>query len=395
MQKSEVRKKRIPGTKELFAQLKQITDGLNGLDEEIRECQDKLHVLVVNERTNSPRAKLLSELKEVKEVATALRNEKRSNQVTINDAKDKIGALRASMTQHQGGYDSIDKINKKLEDLELKLISTSVNAREEEEIASNMTQLRGQKNRLAEMENNVKTIDALDATIKECKAKMNEISKELAAKMAVFDSVKAELEKLAESSKIKSPEVAKLETRLTALKTQKADMIKARNAKRDEIHDVEVEFDKFETELHIQKSLEDQKDVIRKTINALKVDKESLLKEQSAYDPEVYDSLIYSVSKLKKSGRFSLEIDLVTHLMKYGIAIPNSIASLDQTIELLNQKKLESRDTFGEKKAKIGGAIAEIDAKIQVEVEKLNALPATNYEVLKKRGFRSEVKSKI
>ncbi|ELA41095.1 uncharacterized protein VICG_01888 [Vittaforma corneae ATCC 50505] len=394
MQKLETKRKRIPGTRELLTQIKQISEDIGSLETEIKACHDKINAIIAQEKSNSPKAKILSELKEAKDVVEKIRAERKNYQYLIKDAVGKIESLKGATSWVQGGYDSIDKINRKLEDLELKLISTSISAKEESEIAASMASLKTQKSKLSEMENNSKTIEALEVSIKEFKKKLSELGNELGKKLVVIDSLKADLDKLAESSKVKSPEIIKLKNRIASLEAQKSELSKVRNAKREEIHVMEEEYSKFEVELMVQKSLEEQKDGIRKTINALKVEKESLLNEQSAYDPKMYDSLIYSINKVKKSGVFSLDIDLVTHLMKNEIPIPNSIESLDKTIELLNKKKAESQQSFDEKRGKISAFVADIDSKIGAEVEKLNALPATNFEVLRKGGFKPASKSK-
>lgn len=395
MEKPEIKKKHIPGTRELYTQIKQITDDINALEGEIKSCQDKIHTIVLHERNASPKAKFLSELKELKETVESIRGERRNYQNLINEAKGKIDSLRSSVSHIHGGYDSIEKINTKLEELELRLISSTITAKEENEIASNMANLNSQKNKLSEMENNLKTIKSLEASVSEYKAKLGELSKELGLKLAMVDNVKSELDKLAETTKEKSPEIVKLENKISALKTQKSELAKVRNSKREKIHSMEEEYSKFEAELLIQKSLEDQKDVLRKNINSLKAEKDSLLNEQSAYDPKIYDSLIYSFNKVKKSGVFNLDIDLVTHLMKNNIPIPNSIESVDNTIALLQKKKQESIESFEGMKSKASKALAEIDAKIEAETEKLNALPQTNYEILKKGNIRPSFKSKV
>lgn len=395
MEKSEIRKKRIPGTRELFSELKRITESIQSIEDEIKSQQETIRNLMAEERKNSPRAKIFSDLKEAKEIIDTLRMEKKNQQAIVDDAKSKIQQLRESMGQVQGGYDSIDKINKRLEDLELKLIATSINAKEENEIASSMSALNEQKSRLSDMETNVKMLESLDETIKSARGKIGEINKELMAKNTAVDSLRAELDKLSEESKTKSPEVTQLENKIAALKTQKSDLVKQRNTKREEVHTAELEYSKFEAELLIQKSLEEQKDSIKKRISDLRAEKDALLNEQSAYNPEVYDSLVYALEKIRKTGRFTLEIDLVTQLIKYGMPVPNNAEVLDKTIAKLNEKRQQGQATFDEKKGKIGVSIQEIDSKIIQEMDKLNSLPETNYEVLKKGGFRSNLRGRV
>lgn len=395
MQKPEMKRKHIPGTRELFAETKHLSESITAIDEEIRKQQDKIHAVALKERANSPRAKVLTELKEAKMVIETLRNERRNYQSMIDDTVSKMDALKSANSELHGGYDSIDKINKRLEDLELKLISTSVSTKEEGEIATNMTQLKKQRTKLSEMENNIRELESLNGQCKEYKAKCAEIRKDLGKKIGEADALKAELDKLSEGAKVKSPEIAKLEDKISMLKAQKAEMIKVRNSKREEIHQLEEEYAKFEAELLVQKSLEDKKEDIRKRISALKVEKESLLCEQNAYDPKMYDSLIHSINKLKASGVFSMDINMVSHLMKNKIPIPKSLELLDETVVLLQKKRAECLETFNDKEGKISAILADINSKIEMENAQLNELPPTDFGVLRKGGFSQRFKNKV
>lgn len=392
MNKTEFKRKSIPGARELVLQIKQITQEIVSIDAEIKEFQDNIHTIVAAERSKSPKAKILNELREINEARDVIKNERRDYFTLIENTKSKIDALRSESSIASNGYNSIEKINKALEDLELKLISTSVSAKEETEIAANMASLRVQKHKLSEMESNFKAIETLDASIKEYKGKITVLSKDLNEKIAAADALKAELEKISETTKGKLPEVQKFENKIAALKTQKTELMKNRTTKREEVHALEQEYAKFEEVLLVQKSLEEQKDVIRKNINALKQEKDNLLNENDSYDPKLYDSLIFTINKMKKSKELVLGIDIVNHLIKNSIKIPKNIEGLDECINLLNKKKEACSASFKEKKEKLSSVIADIDSKIATEIKNLNDLPETDFEVLKKGGFKKDFK---
>lgn len=388
MEKTEVRKKLVPGTKEIITQIKQITNDIDALNSEISQTKENLSALIASEKSNSPKSKLLSELQHENEEKQALRNEKNTLLNAIEFSKNKLAGLRESIEASSHGFNNIDKLNNALEELELKLISSSISSKEELEISNKMTNLKLQKSKIAENEANIKMIDSLEAAIKQNKAKLSEINSKINETMNRISALKQKLDKLSESAMIKSPEIQKVENKLNALKTQKDELYKLRTTLREKIHTIEEEFAKFETELLVQKSLEEQKDVFRKNIAQLKAQKENLLTEQEAYDPKIFDSLIFTIKSIASSGLFLMNIDLVTQLMKFGIAIPSNIDSLPSTIEALNLKKSECAALFNSKNQNIISAISELDQKIKAENAKLNELPATDYEILAKGGVR-------
>lgn len=395
MQSSENKRRHVPGTRDLAMQIRQISDDIAAIDAEMRQCQDRVRALIAEERSNSPRSKILGELNQVAEDRNSIKNERKNYFNLTEIAKANIERLRQERASSDIGSSNIEKINKAIEDLEMKLIATSVTSKEEADIANSLFNLKLQKNKLGKMEHNSALIESSEASLREYKPKIAQLSQQLSEKNAIIDSLKAELEKLTESGRNKSPEIVKLEGRIAALKTQKNDCFAQRNTKREQIHELEEEFSKLESELHIQKQLEEHKDAIRKVIASLKCEKDTIFSEQESYSPGVFDSLIFTVKRLKDSGAFSLDIDLVTHLMKYSIEIPTSPSSLDKTINTLRQKKEECRASLKQKSAKLGSTISDINSKIDAETAKLNALPPTNFDVLKRAGFRGDFKNKV
>jgi uncharacterized coiled-coil DUF342 family protein len=388
MDRTEIRKKQVPGAREIILQIKQLTADIDSVSNEITGCKEHLSNLISAERNSSPKSKLLNELQQENEIKNLLRNEKNELLASNEQSKKKIMSLKDSMEFSSNNFNTIEKVNNALEELELKLISTSVTSKEENEISTKMSHLRIQKSKIAENENNHKLISELDSSIKENKAKLTEINLKLNEKTAIITSLREQLDKLSEAGFIKSPEVIKAEAKFTGLKNQKDELFKQRNVLREKIHVLEEEFAKFETELLIQKSLEEQKDEIKKSISQLKAEKENLLSEQGSYDPAIFDSLIFTVKAVLKSGSLNLNLDLVTQLMKYGINIPSDLETLKLTVEALNKKKIECSGSLKSKNDKVASSISSISAKIEDLTAKLNQLPATDFEILKKGGVR-------
>lgn len=387
MEKTEVKRKNVPGTRDIILQIKQMTQDINSLDSEIKECQERIHAIITAEKNSSPKAKLITEIKTLNEAKDNIRNEKKNYFNKIDSAKKRIEALKGESSAVPNKFNTIEKIDKALEELELKLISTSVSAKEETEISNSMTSLRLQKSKLSEMESNIKEMGTLEEKIKEYKENLNALNKELNEKLAAIEKLRAELDTITVSTKKKSPEVEKLEVKITALKTQKEEMMKKRTERREDVHKLEVEYAKYEEELLKERVNEEKRELVRKKIEGLNARKDELQSEQDQNSPKVYDSLIFTISKLKKSGQFSLDFDFVTQLMKNGIAIPKNLEGLDEVVAQLNKKKEEAISSFSKKRQEIGAALAELDKEIYAEKQKLNELPETNFAILK-GGFK-------
>ncbi|XP_077301438.1 uncharacterized protein LOC143922033 [Arctopsyche grandis] len=229
------------------------------------------------------------------------------------------------MDHHSNGLNTLEKINKALDEAELELISKSLSQKETMEINNRMSDLKIQKIKMSDNEANHKIIEDCETLIKESKGKLTDINTKLNERSANIAGLKEKLNQISETSRVKSPEILKVETKLNALKLQRDELFKTRTSLREKIHEMEEEFAKFE----------------------------------------------------------------VTQLMKYGIAIPSNMENLKDSIEALNAKKVECSSSFASKNQKVNLAIAAIDLKIEAENLKISELPETDFELLKKGGFRT------
>lgn len=390
-QSGEVRKRSVPGTRDLIMEIKSLSDKISAIDLEIKQVQDQIYNIVSEERSKSPRNQLMNDLKAAIDEKKFLSNE-RKNLFDLNlSSKSEIESIRSEKGKSATGMNNIGKINKSIEDLEYRLISTKLSPKEESEIAANLSAFKVQKNKLGELEAKFARAEELEQIFKDNKVKIGELTKQLNEKNVIIDNLKAELEKLNETGKTKSPAVARFETKVDALKNQRNEHFTQRNVKRENVHTLEEEYAKLESEILIQKQLEEQKDVIRKNINNFKFERDSLMGEKEAYNPKVFDTIILSLNKLKGSQGFSLDIDLVTHLLKHGVQIPSSLETLDMTIKSLQQKKEKSSSELKGKIDSLSIEVAVINAKIDEETNRLNLLPPTNIDLLKKGGFRNKL----
>lgn len=383
-------KKYVPGTRNLILEIKGMSDKINTMETELKNLHDQLHDTIQQDKMNSPKSKIMNELKVAIEEKKGLSGERKSIfdlNASHNAEIEKLRGTKDGMSTMNGA-----KISKTIEELEMKLISSSLKPKEENEISNSLVNLKLQKSKLGDIEAKLAQARDLEQSVKESKTRLTELSKQLQAKNSQIDDLKSQLDKLVESAKTKSPAISKLETRIESLKNQKTALVNDRLKKREELHKVEEDYSKLESEILLQKQLEEQKDSRRKIISDLRSEKDSLTLKKDEFDPKAFDLIVYNLEKLKlqKAKDLSLDIGMVSSLLKHGIKIPATTESLDSTISSVKDKKNESVILFAKSVNSISSSIEELNKKISDEMEKLSLLPPTNFELLKKGGFRNK-----
>lgn len=386
----EPRKRSVPGARELILKIRSIGDEITNLDQEIKLIQEQIQTLISEERSKSPKNKLSNDLRSAIEEKKAIATERRLVFDSIAQKKKEIDAIKSERSGLTSGYNSIGKLNSAIEEFEHKLIVSKLTPKEEGQITSKLISLKIERNKLGESEDMLAKAEELESEIKEYKKKLEETSSLVAEKNNIIDSIKIQLDKLTEDGKVKLPAIVKLENQLDALKNQKNSLFTQRNTVRDNLHNVEEEFSKIEAQILVQKELEDDKETIRKRITNLKFEKDTLLSEKDVYNPKIFDNIISSLKGLKMSDTFSLDINLVTHLMKQNVSIPSSVDSLDSIIRSLLENKKKSEVDFKNRIEGLNAEIASINGKIEDEIKKINSMPPTDFEILKKGGFRNK-----
>lgn len=382
----EQRKRSIPGAREIVMQIRNLSDSIQSTEDEIKECLNKISMIYEKQRAESPRGNLSNEFRVLNDILKGLKAERRVYYDQLESHKTKIEQLKESNAKDRNSINvkSLEDIDNKIQELNDYLIANTVSAKEEKKIAADLALLRSMKSKLGGIEDNYKQIRTAEAEIKEVRAKISELSQVIAEKTLAKDNIKAELDKLSEASKVKSPEVAALDARVSGLKAKKTALLNQKNEKKEEIRILEEEYAKFEKRLIEQQKLEEKKDSIKSVIRGLKNKKDALQAEIVTFDPKIFDSLYYTVSLMRNSANVNIDINLASQLLKHGITIPSNAASVETALEELKAKKNGCMDSFNSRKAEVDSEVAEIDAKIAVENAKLNDLPATDYEILKK-----------
>ncbi|KAI5169699.1 hypothetical protein PAEPH01_0928 [Pancytospora epiphaga] len=388
MANTEAKRKSVPGSRELVMQVRSISDNIQSIEDEIRASLEKLTAILEANRANSKKAGLLADFKKLNEEMQGLRTSKKGYFEQLNNYKNDIERLKASSTQDKNTVlvKNPEELEKRMEDLNMRLIAEASSVNEEKKIAAELLQLRSMKAKLGDIEDSRNKIRNIEGALGEIRTKIGDVTQKIAEVTLVKDRVKAELDKASAVDKIKSPEVVKIESKIASLKAQKQDMIAQKNAKKDAIRALEAEWAAFEVILLEQRGLEEKKDAIKKVIQEYKNKKDTLTSELSEYDPKVFDMLHYSVSLLKGQKIVSLDISLVDSLLKHGISVPYEADEIDKTLKQLDDKKGSSTLSFESWSDKINNEMAKIDEKIQAETKRLNELPPTDYDVLKKGG---------
>lgn len=392
MDSFEPKKKSVPGARDIILQMKAISDSIQSVDAQIRECQEKIDSIISESRTKTVKDQLFADLRTVNEAIQKIREQRKAQYDQLDLMKTSIEKLKESNTKDKDGVfvRKPEDIDKKIELLNMRLISESVSVKDEKQIAADLLALRSMRSKLGDIEENLKLIRNMDASIKDCKASIAELSQQLADKTLQKNNIKVELDKVNVADKVKSPEILKLENRIGMLRTQKQQFMDQKNVKKAAIKELEAEHAKFEEMLAEQQKLEKKKEQIKEAIQQIKTKKDLLLKEIAVFDPKIYDSHIYSISQLKNAKSFSIDIDLVSFLMKNNIKIPRNQPEVDETLALLREKRGGTALSFKDKSGQIMKNISEFDDLIEKEMAKLNEMPPTDIEILKKAGkFRN------
>lgn len=389
MQALEQRKKNVPGTRDIITQIRSMSDKIQRIESDVKEILDKISAINEESRSKSPRGGLQNELRELNDVIKSLKAERKENYNHLETFKGTIDSLKETNNKDKGTINikSSEDIEKSIEQLNLRLIVETITPKDEKLIASELLALRTMRSKLGGIEDNMKQMKTIDGSLKECKTKIAELSQLIAEKVLARDNIKAELDKLSSSDKVKTPEILKLEERITALRNEKQVAIDFKNVKKEEIRTIEAEFAKFEQAFGLQQKLEDKKTAIKKTVGGYKNQKEDLLNEVASFDPKIFDSLSYTISNLKDSKSFNIDIDLVSTLLKYNIAIPTNKEEVEKTLDVLKEKRNDSMSIFKARRDDVSSKISDLDLKIEEENAKLEELPPTDYDLLRK-GLR-------
>ncbi|KAI5149267.1 hypothetical protein ENBRE01_0800 [Enteropsectra breve] len=397
MEVSEARKKFVPGAREIAMQIKDLNNKLSDNDAITKNLQSKLSAVIAEQDVASNRHQIYDGLKIANNIIRSLRDEKNGKHNQENDIKNTLKNLSEQISKAMGDVNirNVTEIDKRIDDLQYKLISESVSQKDEKRIASDLVNLKLQKSKLGTMEESSKKIKELDAEAKGVKAEINELRKKIAEEVSKRDKIQAELAELDSARKVKSPEVMNLEAQIASLGKKKDDLKKQRTDKRAALNKLEADYAIFEEELNSQKRLEDDKEKIKKVISELRTKKQALLDEISNFDPKIFDSLIFSVENLKKSRVFSVDVHLYSSFIKFKIPIPSSSSDIEATLSALREKKNSFADSFQKRSVEINAIVAKFDSEISAEQEKLAAMPATKYELFRRDAFKENDWNKV
>lgn len=397
MMTQEPRRRAIPGRRECINAIKAISDSMATIENEIKECYDKIAAIMESILAKNDKARLRDDLRGITEEIKALKVERKEYYEQLDEVKSKLDLIKDENQKIRGGSNlrSAEDIEKRMQFLELRLITERITPSDEKSIASEMLTLRGKMNQITEMEENNKKQKSMDELFKELKPKIAELSKKISEMGMKRDSIKNELNKLAEARDEKPPAVQNLEARIAELKEKKQELIKKKEEKREEIKKADEEYAIFEKELDEQKKLEAKKKLVREAIDAIVTKKEALLSDLESMDPNKFDVLIYTLNSMKKVEPFMVDADLAGTLLKFQVDIPNGPSEVDRTIGSLIALRDGLQDEFKNRLKKIANEVAILDAEIASEKSKLGEMPPTNYDVLRRGGFRETNKNRV
>jgi len=392
MNKREQPRKNVPGGRDIVREIKNLSEEIVNIDNEIQSCQQKIKDIIAANKASSPLGALKERERSIMDEFDQLRRDKQNLLEDLRNYKATLDSLREECNSKGIRRPmNLEEIQRQMDELSLKLISSSVSPKEEKEIAETYAKLRIEKGKLNKIDTNKKSIEDIEALYSSTKASISSINEKIAEQKNLKDDVHADISKIEKSSREKSPEILRLESKITSLVAQKKSMIGEKIQKKESLRAIEEEYAKFEVHLNEQKDLEGRKDAIKKEIATLRTQKESILVDLHNIDPQLINSLLYSLKELKKRNETKISLNIVHSFVKLGVRIPAGASDMDKTIADLELKKTGFTSAYAAKKAEADSKIDAISNQIIEKMKELENLPATDYDVFKRDAFKPKL----
>lgn len=390
MMSAEPKRRSIPAVRDCILVLKNLSEQISSIDAEVRTCKDKIRAIMEEKLAKTEKSQLLKEFGALSNELQELRRNRKALYESLDSIKSRIDGIKDESMKAKGSSSlrTIEDVEKRMTSLEMRLITERISPNDEKIIAAEMQSLRGRMNQLSDLESNSKKQKTLDEQHRELKIQIAELSKTISEKVAEKESIKAELDKINEARGEKPSIVQQLESHIADLREKRQDLIKKKEEKREDIRKAEEEFAKLMEEATAQKELEEKKAAIRKNIASLKAEKEALFASVSLMDPANLDPLIYSLKALRLTKPFVVNVNLLDSLLKIGAGIPKDLYEVDKIIGDLTARRESGKSAFAERSEKTGEEVALLDEKIRAEEAKITELPPTDYEILRRAGYR-------
>ena len=381
------RRENIPGKGPILRDIKGINDQITKVEKEIKQNNDLIHTIIKKGKEDSPRNQLLTKLQELKGRTFEMREHKNKLMKELNQCKIKVAGYKENLGETGSGFVSEESIENKLNDLNMELIRNPHSTAVEKRIAQELTSLRMKKSQLGDAKENMKQLKITETRMKEIKGLIGQINKEMAVEYENIKKIKDELDKINETNKLKNPEIETLNNRNKVLKEEKGRLFTLREEKRGEVHALEVEYKKIEKEILVAVENEKAKELVKKNIQQKKKEINTLQKKTEEFDAKIFDRILMDLNAMATSKVYSLNLDLVSILMKNNIVLPKDKNTLNKTIEEVKKARENADETFEDRTKQIREEIQMITIEISKMSEELEAMPETNVELLRKGGY--------
>lgn len=141
------------------------------IESKIKKVQEDLSIKYNEANVRSPRNQVVTELISNLGELKTLKAERRELNRDLDDLKAKYDSLKEECSKDGVNVGSLEDIDKMIQQLNLKLISERIDAKEERRIASELHSLKAKKSNIGELNQNLKNSKIMESSMNECKEK--------------------------------------------------------------------------------------------------------------------------------------------------------------------------------------------------------------------------------
>lgn len=372
-------KKRTPGLTQHFEIIRNIKSDLDSVINQIDFLQSQKRAEITNERESPERRRLLTEkelinneLNELFALSNSIKNEKYT---IINE----LNALRDDIKQTKGtsSFRSMADIDKQKAMIEKKMMDCHYTNQQEKEYQATLLNLHKMKQSYGDLSGKEKSIHNLETKLQTIKSEFQKVNEDIEIRKKEQQELKNVIDDMRGNKK--SDKIIEIEKQIDALYDRKKALTESRKKEYDIIKQKEEEHAKYlevmSKQIEIENNKKDQKTKIRKMTEELV----RLEAERSSYDANKYEAIIKELKKKK------LSVGLISLLTDEKLNLPRCDDDYEPLLKVCEIRKKDFENGVNEKVLELDGRIREIEASIAEEKKALDAMPATEIGIARRK----------
>jgi uncharacterized coiled-coil DUF342 family protein len=399
--KPVTKKKMTPGGGEIVNEIRQVNSKIADINNKKAEYEEKIRQIMSSKREGSKIDEMIEKVKELNELIRDLIKKKNEYHLLMGAVNSRIKKIKDQTVKEKSkmkmsNINTEEDIGKRLERLNMELITKSVGPKREKEIINEMNALNACKEIMDSVLSSKEEIETTECTATEYREKIGILRKAMDSKKKERDALQADIDKISGELKTKTPEVLELEGKIKALLIEKEGFVKKRAEHSRRLKDLEDKYTEFETKLNEQKDIQGMRKKIESEIEKLNERRELLEKDLELFDPRIFDSMVLELEKLRGQRNITLSTGLVGHLLKHRIHIPSSeegTEGIERSIQELEERRRGWNEDFSRRKNETEKTISQLNLDVLKEREKLREMPIPDQSYFERDAFKKQLKN--